>query len=132
MTISDPWVILTDQSNAQAWAEIGAAISAPSPEGFLANVRLVSDPKFLDKTRDEVLDLLGNEYPTDFVFIVDSTSLGDDEHSVLVVEFCDGAVNDFRALPNTIQSIENNLSIANLGFSEFTDSVESDGVFRGF
>jgi hypothetical protein len=28
--------------------------------------------------------------------------------------------------------IENNLSIANMFFSEFADSVDDDGVFRGF
>jgi hypothetical protein len=31
-----------------------------------------------------------------------------------------------------IADIEANLSIANMGFSEFADNVEDDGVFRGF
>jgi hypothetical protein len=31
-----------------------------------------------------------------------------------------------------VQSIENNLSIANMDFAEFADSVNEDGVFRGF
>jgi hypothetical protein len=29
-------------------------------------------------------------------------------------------------------SVENNLSIANMGFDEFADAVYKDGVFRGF
>jgi hypothetical protein len=39
---------------------------------------------------------------------------------------------EFRAIPSQIQGIENNLSIANMDFAEFTDSVDEDGVFRGF
>jgi hypothetical protein len=31
-----------------------------------------------------------------------------------------------------IQSIENNLSLANMDFAEFTDSADRDGVLRGF
>lgn len=29
-------------------------------------------------------------------------------------------------------SVENNLSIANMGFEEFADSADEKGVFRGF
>jgi hypothetical protein len=35
-------------------------------------------------------------------------------------------------LPSQIQAIENNLSIANMDFEDFADSVDADGVFRGF
>lgn len=28
--------------------------------------------------------------------------------------------------------VENNLSLANMGFEEFADAVDEDGVFRGF
>jgi hypothetical protein len=29
-------------------------------------------------------------------------------------------------------SVENNLSLSNMGFEEFAESVDEDGVFRGF
>jgi len=29
-------------------------------------------------------------------------------------------------------SVENNLSISNMDFSDFADSADADGVFRGF
>ena len=38
----------------------------------------------------------------------------------------------FRVIPSEIWGVENNLSIANMGFEEFADAVDSDGVFRGF
>jgi hypothetical protein len=28
--------------------------------------------------------------------------------------------------------VENNLSIANMGFEEFANAVDKDGIFRGF
>jgi hypothetical protein len=28
--------------------------------------------------------------------------------------------------------VENNLSVSNMGFEEFADKVDQDGVFRGF
>jgi hypothetical protein len=37
-----------------------------------------------------------------------------------------------RALPDQIQGIENNLSIANMDFSDFADAVDDDGTMRGF
>ena len=40
--------------------------------------------------------------------------------------------NAFRCVVTEIASIEANLSIANMDFSEFADNVASDGVFRGF
>ena len=39
---------------------------------------------------------------------------------------------EFRAVPTSIQSIENNLSLANMDFVEFAESVDPDGVFREF
>jgi hypothetical protein len=41
-------------------------------------------------------------------------------------------IKSFRATPATIQSIENNLTIANMDFEDFANAVDSGGVFRGF
>jgi hypothetical protein len=35
-------------------------------------------------------------------------------------------------IPSEIQSIENNLSLANMDFEEFAESADKDGIFRGF
>jgi len=39
---------------------------------------------------------------------------------------------ELRALPVTIQAIENNLSIANLDLEDFARGADKTGVFRGF
>ena len=38
----------------------------------------------------------------------------------------------FRCVAGEVASIAANLAIANMDFSDFADSVEDDGVFRGF
>ena len=38
----------------------------------------------------------------------------------------------FRVVPGRMASVENNLSLANMGFREFADSTDPDSVFRGF
>ncbi len=51
------------------------------------------------------------------------------EHPVLAI---DEQGRSFRALPETVQAIDNNLSIANMDFHEFADAIDGTGVFRGF
>jgi hypothetical protein len=97
----------------------------------------------------EVVHSLPDDYPGFFCFIVDTTTLTNDEHPILVVGFSPNSaeledyqrspkqtpvtdIKTFRAIPSTIQSIENNLSIANMDFEEFAHSVDVDGVFRSF
>lgn len=38
----------------------------------------------------------------------------------------------FRTSPTRIQTIQNNLSIGNMGFEDFAADVDGDGVFRHF
>jgi hypothetical protein len=40
--------------------------------------------------------------------------------------------SSFRCTAGEVASIDANLSIANMDFSEFASSVDHDGVFRGF
>jgi len=51
---------------------------------------------------------------------------------VLVVDLYDEPGRSFRVVPQEAWSVENNLSISNMDFEEFADSVDADGVFRGF
>ncbi len=67
-----------------------------------------------------------------FVIVVDRTAITHPEHAVLVIDLFADANPTLRALPSTVQAIENNLSIANMDFEEFAAAAEDDGVFRGF
>ena len=54
------------------------------------------------------------------------------DHPLLIVDLFEGSGREFRARPSQIQTIENNLSIANMDFQEFAEAVDQSGIFRGF
>ena len=91
----------------------------------------VSDPAFDGATVEHITEL-GIQAGHRFAFVADQRALSDSEHPLLVVSFRDEPGRTFRVIPSAVWGVENNLSIANLGFEEFADAVDDDGVFRGF
>ena len=126
-------VIRSDFSDQEAWEAIGAAILQLTEEGFGAQVELVDDAAYRGLTMEQLLDLIpeGDERPF-FLMVVDDVSVRSPEHPILVVDLWHEPGREFRAIPAAVQSIENNLSIANIDFAEFADAADEDGVFRGF
>jgi hypothetical protein len=49
-----------------------------------------------------------------------------------VIDLFDKPARSFRAIPSAIQAVENNLSIWNMDFEDFTNAVDADGIFRRF
>lgn len=126
-------VVRTDFSDDQVWEAIGVAIREPTAEGWGAGVELVDDVAFRDLTKEQLLGLLpeGDRRPF-FLMIVDNVTVGAPDRPILVVDLWRAPGREFRAVPRAVQSIENNLSLANLDFRDFADSVDEHGVFRGF
>jgi hypothetical protein len=126
-------VLRTDFSDQVAWDKICAAIREPVGEfHFLAYVDFLDRERYANITKEELLELLPNDYNHFFIIVVDQIAISDSEHPLLIVELFEKSGREFRAIPSQIQAIENNLSIANMDFDEFADSVDEDGVFRGF
>jgi hypothetical protein len=126
-------VIRTDFSDDAAWAAIGAAILQLTEEGFGAHVEFVDDTAYRGLSKDQLLDLVPeDEERPFFLMIVDDVTVRSPEHPILVVDLWREPGRGFRAVPAAVQSIENNLSIANMDFAEFADAVDEDGIFRGF
>jgi hypothetical protein len=155
----EPWVIRTDFSSDESWKQIRDLIAAPQKlsgidRKFYAYVTYVDDAKLRDKSPRELVHLLPDNYDFDFCFVVDLECLQNSEHPFAVVGFemhyagdddallnwfprkpAEAPVDEiitFKTLPCQIQSIENNLSIGNMGFEDFANAVDGDGVFRGF
>jgi hypothetical protein len=146
----DSSVVRTDFTDDAEWQRIVAAIKAPSDIGgqeCFAYVKFVDDIRYDGAEPIAIVNSLPDDYPHYFLFIIDSTTLADPETAILVVNFLPydddsydtpprerqaSAIETFRAIPSAIQSIENNLSTANMEFEEFAESVDADGVFRGF
>ena len=101
--------------------------------GFLADVEFIDDRAYEGARVDELVRLLVAGRPRRyFAIVADRTTMTDRDHPLLVVDAGDEPGRVFRAVPTSIQSIENNLSLANMDFHEFADSVDLDGVFRDF
>lgn len=128
-----PLVLRTDFSNQTAWERVCAIIRTPvGLFRFHANLEFVEDIEYSDITKEQLLKLIPKDYSHSFIIIVDRTAISLPDYPLLVIDLYERSGHEFRAIPSQIQSIENNLSIANMDFEEFADSVDSDGVFRGF
>ena len=129
----NPLVLRTDFSDDAAWKAICAEIRKPvGIFRFLAYVDFLDDRAYAGASVGEVRALLLPNYSHSFIFVVDERAVVEPEHPVLVVGLYKGAEDEFHAIPTQIQSIENNLSLANMDFDESAGAVEADGVFRGF
>jgi len=125
-------VLRTDFSDEACWRSICAEVLAETADGFRAYVDVVEDRAFDGFGTDDVLATVGDDYRWGYLVVGDRVTMTQAEHPFLVLDLLDERGRSFRALPREIQAIENNLSIANMDFSEFADSAGSDGVFRGF
>lgn len=152
-------VIRTDFTKDPAWQTVINAISEPvdfdDPDnadpghnGYAPNVTLIddralegitgaalgeafeaSDDAFgyalLADGRSMTEALAGGELTLDYVDL----SIFDPKDAELFNSFMG---RNFRCAVPEIASIEVNLSLGNMDFSDFADSTEPDGVFRGF
>ena len=132
---NSPVVIRTDFENQKAWETICKSIRAPVPFGddaFYAYVEFVDDTEFRNLSVEDLLNGVPDGYKHSFLVVVDGAAVANAEFPILVIDLHAERGRTFRAIPATVQSIENNLSIANMDFFEFADNVDEDGVFRGF
>lgn len=127
-------VVRTDFSDAAAWASLCEEIQEPVGEyQFRAYVDFLSDPEYQGLAAEELRSVLPRRYNHSFIFLVDRLTLTHSEHPILVVDLQEEEPESpFRVIPSEMWGIENNLSIANMGFEDFAHAVDEDGVFRGF
>ena len=125
-------LLRTDFSDDAAWAALCEGVRQPSEEGFRARVDCVSDRAYDGLTVGQLVALARKGGDHTFAFVADRVTLTHPERPVLVVDLYDEPGRTFRVIPREMWGVENNLSIANMDFDEFADSVDPDGVFRGF
>jgi hypothetical protein len=127
----DSLVLRTDFSDDAVWEQVRAAISAPHGD-FQAHVEFVDDLEYRDLTVDELTHRVAETSTLTEIYVVDVLTIADPEHPVLVVDVCDEPGRNFRVIPAEMWCVENNLSIANMDWEDFAESLDRDGVFRGF
>jgi hypothetical protein len=119
------------------WQQLPAEIHPLTPEGFGADLEFVEEPALSGLGEDAIVAAYVRSCPRGYrhpvLFVVDQVTVASPEHPLLVINLdAEDESGPFRALPSQVQSIENNLSLANIDYVDFARAVAPDGVFRGF
>jgi hypothetical protein len=124
-------VLRTCYEHEEVWQQLLRTWMLPNDDGFQAFLSPVEDMLLDRLTPSEALGLLPDlANRTSVVVIADRVCLEGPERAALVVDPASGST--FRVIPSEMWSVENNLSVANMGFAEFAASAGPDNVFRGF
>jgi hypothetical protein len=123
-------LLRTEYSMEDRWRELLSAIATPSPDGFLANVRAVSDPRLDAQTADDVWRLAKVGERRTLTLVADARAQTDEGFPILVVDTFGPDQRSFRVTAACLWAVENNLSLANLDWKDFADNVDPDGVYR--
>lgn len=129
----EPMVLRTDFSNEMIWKQVCEEIQTPEIEsGFLAYVIFESNQVYADYSIEQIVAASEANYDHQFIFIVDKITLSTSEYAILCLGLKDNLGMQFRTIPSEMWGIENNLSISNMDFEDFAESIDADGIFRGF
>lgn len=127
----DSLAVRTDFTDDAAFETVRTASTAPYGE-FQAHLVVVDDPRWDGLTVDRLVELAAaDETIHDFAFLIDHAAITDPEHAVLVVELEPGG-RSFRVAPKAMWDVQVNLAIANVGWEEYLESMDDDGVYRGY
>jgi hypothetical protein len=129
-TAENALLIRTDFADQDAWQKLKAAVSEPE-DPFIFAMEIVDDRANSGATVEQVMAALPEDYPHSFIVVADSTAISQPDYPLLVVDLLEERGRQFRAVAAQIASIDNNLSIANMGYEEFAGLVDESGVFRG-
>lgn len=145
-------LVRTDFDDPAAWQRLLAAVAAPSEDGFYAYLVEVDDPIHAGLDGEQLIARLPAGFAEIYLFVADSRTLASDELPILVVPvpprwdddtdlYPDDAENSreyyvgrraFRVIAAELWSVQNNFALANMGWEDFADAVDPDGVFRDF
>jgi tetratricopeptide (TPR) repeat protein len=120
----------TDFSDEALWQKLCALIQNMDGE-FRVNLDFISDSKYASVRANQLASLVSDDSKT-FAFVIDQVALSNPENPILVVDLRDEPGRTFRVIPSALWAVENNLSIANMSFGEFTEADDDEGIFRGF
>lgn len=126
----DTPLIRTDFSDDSAWEGLVDASRQPSADGCLANLQIVEGKQF-EGVLPEMLGKASSDSEHAVLFIADTTTMTHQDRPILCVNVFDPQ-QTFRVVPSELWGVENNLTLANMDFDEFSYAAGSEGIFRGF
>lgn len=139
-------LIRTDFTDDSLWRQTALTAMAPQPSDFdddtefQAGLACIDNPDNDGLTVPKLLELIGSD-PPHYVFLADHETIVNPEHPIVAVDTSPQDWSEdtnhtrgqtIRVIPEQMWSIENNLSISNMGFDDFVRGTDPDGVYRGF
>ena len=97
----------------------------------MAVLAAIDDRDFQNAESDHLAALAATTTQHALLVVADAETMSNPEHPLLCIDILPSG-GTFRVLPEQLWGVENNISAANMDFSEFASAVDSDGVFRGF
>ena len=123
--------VRTDFSDHEAWKTTVSAISQPAGEGLLANVEFLDDPAYTGMTAQQLRGIVPAGYAHSFLLVIDDLTISSRDHPVLVADVASEPGRQFRAVPELVLVIEHYLAAGVVGFADFAESADPDGIVRG-
>lgn len=112
------------------WREVNALMGQRYPKEPPVFVDLVDNRKYADLTTEQLLEQFKSTNQS-CLFVADNLAISNAEHPILVVDLLtDKRGRTFRAIPSRLSDIGANLSVGNMGWEDFANHVDADGVFR--
>ncbi|WP_146252267.1 DUF6924 domain-containing protein [Streptomyces carminius] len=130
-----PLVVRTDFSSEKRWNLLQQVLEPDERHSFTSYVEFVDDPAYRDVAPERFLELVSADGPgAGFLFVADRIALLDDEFPLVVLGLSryKERGTTFRTCAFEVDAVSGNLSVCHMGFDEFAEAVDPDGVFRGF
>ena len=125
-------LIRTEFSDSKTWQAIVDATTRENPDGFAANLTVVSNPAWASASAKDVLTAHASDKERVVAFVFDAAAVSDEKHSLLCINLASKKkVRTMRVLPSEVWSVENNLTLGNMEWNDFASALK-EGVFEGF
>ncbi len=125
-------LVRTDFSDDAAWERTKAAALRENDDGFRAHLHVVDDASLVGATWQDLRGAVrALDRQASVLFIADHDALSG-EHPIQVVDVSRAARPPFRCVASELWGVDSNLNLANMEWEDFSDNVESDGVYRGY
>jgi hypothetical protein len=124
-------LIRSDFSDDAKWLAIVDATTRENSDGFVANLAVADDPAWAGASVQDVISAHAGDKERVVAFVFDAAAASDERRALLCINLASKKVRTIRVLPAEVWSVENNLSLGNMEWRDFT-SVTKEGVFVGF
>jgi hypothetical protein len=124
-------VVRSHFSSDEAWQELRLILESPGEDGFGVSVTLIDDQRFRGISVGDAIGLLPLAYRHPILVLVDAMTLTAPGFPLQVISLREPSGHCIRVVATELQTIEVNLSLANMDFDEFAAAADGDGVFRG-